>query len=217
MQTTAKPTRPGAGQERFEARFQVERADPAARTFSGYASVFGSRVDTWPPTVIEPGAFTDTLRDDVGRVRILYQHDVHEPIGRPLEAVEDARGLWLTGQLSDTARGREVFTLLEDGVVRELSIGFDPVRWTLQADPLAPHDPERQVRHLQAVRLWEISLVTFAADPLAQIVSVPGRPRWEAEAEVALARSRRREVMQALVALELAALEVGARAVGVRP
>ena len=43
-------------QEHFSADFSLESADPGKGTFRGYASVFGSVVNAFVPTIIERGA-----------------------------------------------------------------------------------------------------------------------------------------------------------------
>lgn len=59
-------------------------------TFSGYASLFG-RADLGGD-VVAPGAFAESLRRrGAAGVRLLWQHDPAEPIGRWLELAEDAR------------------------------------------------------------------------------------------------------------------------------
>jgi len=48
--------------------------------------------------------------------------------------------------------------------VKGLSIGYSPLRYTL--------DPDTGVRVLKSVELWEISLVTFPANAAAQVTVV---------------------------------------------
>lgn len=68
-------------------------------TFSGYASLFGK--PDLAQDVVEPGAFARSLRQrGAGGVRMLYQHDPAEPLGTWLELREDARGLFVRGQLT---------------------------------------------------------------------------------------------------------------------
>ena len=127
--------------------------------FSGYGAVF-SNIDSGGD-VIEPGAFTKTLAEN-NAVKIFALHkDDGLPIGIPLELREDANGLWLKAKISDTSTGRDVKTLIRDGVLDELSIGYEPV--------IFEYDGEG-VRHLREVRLHEVSVVTWAMNPEAQIV-----------------------------------------------
>jgi len=89
----------------------------------------------------------------IGRVKILSGHnDSLLPIGIPTELREDAKGLFMSAKISDTTLGRDVKTLIHDGVLCELSIGYDPVVFDYD---------ENGIRHLREVKLWEISVVTF--------------------------------------------------------
>lgn len=160
------------GKEHMTAAFALTAGDAVGlpeNEFDGIASVFGSLVETWTPTVLEPGAFATTLERDRARIRILWQHDTDSPIGLPTLLEETPQGLHIRGRISKTMQGQEALTLMRDGVVSELSIGFDAVREFTVNDPSGLAEP---VRHLQEVKLWEISLVTFAADPMARVAAV---------------------------------------------
>lgn len=127
--------------------------------FCGYAAVFGN-VDSGGD-VIEPGAFTKTIAEGWERVKILALHnDCWLPIGRPLELREDSNGLFIKAKISDTSMGRDVKVLLKDGVLTELSIGYDPVVFEYD---------EAGIRHLREVKLWETSLVTWAMNNRAVV------------------------------------------------
>ena len=120
--------------------------------FEGYASLFG--VADGAGDVMAPGAFARSLRGGIERIRMLYQHFAHEPIGVWEEIREDARGLYVRGRLTtDIERGRDVLALLKDGALNGLSIGFKTQR--------ARRDPATGLRTLMDVELWEISIVTF--------------------------------------------------------
>lgn len=93
--------------------------------------------------IIEPGAFTKTIAEGIGRVKILSGHnDSLLPIGIPNELREDAKGLFMSAKISDTTLGRDVKTLIHDGVLCELSIGYDPV--VFDYDETAPPPPRSQ-------------------------------------------------------------------------
>lgn len=139
--------------------FELDDYNEEEGSFSGYGAVF-SNIDSGGD-IIEPGAFTKTLAEDVGRVKILSGHNEELlPIGKPLELREDTKGLFLRAKISDTTLGRDVKTLIRDGVLGELSIGYDPV--TFEFD-------ENGVRHLKEVKLWEVSVVTWAMNERAVI------------------------------------------------
>ncbi|MGX1309341.1 HK97 family phage prohead protease [Amorphus suaedae] len=146
-------------------------------SFSGYATLFG-RADL-SGDVVAPGAFAAALSaKGAGAVKLLYQHDPAEPIGRWLTIAEDARGLFVRGRLTtETTRAREVRALMREGVLDGLSIGFRTVR--ARTDRATGH------RILMEVDLWEISIVTFPMLPEA-------RARAAKAAAVSIATDRAR-------------------------
>jgi HK97 family phage prohead protease len=158
----------------FRVPFAVHsaQASPTAPCrFEGYASVFGTLIDAHIPTIVERGAFAETIVHNRSRIKILYQHDETQPIGKPLELREDSHGLFLRAELSTTARGQEVAQLLREGIITELSIGFDPIEFHLDRSGPEP------VRRITKVVLFEISPVTFAANRDAKITQVHARNR----------------------------------------
>ena len=137
-----------------------------AAEIEGYASIFNSADDNGD--VIAPGAFTQTIsgRAD-GPVRMLYQHDAAQPIGRWLSLREDARGLFIRGELLlNSDRAREVYALLEGGAIDGLSIGFQTVTASKTASG----------RRITRAALWEVSVVTFPMAKAARILKV-GKPK----------------------------------------
>ena len=129
--------------------------------FSGYACLFGKQ--DLGGDIVERGAFAKSLasRDRAG-IKLLYQHDPASPIGHWLEIREDARGLFVKGQLSlDVQRGREVHSMMRAGILDGLSIGFRTVK--------ARKEQKSGLRHLMQVDLWEISIVTFPMQPDARV------------------------------------------------
>ena len=155
---------PEPGASRLSGRRAVRAAEtkllaeaPAAiavdGTFEGYASLFG--VPDLGKDVVAPGAFAASLRRrGAAGIRMLWQHDPSEPLGRWLSLVEDARGLFVRGKLNlAVERAREIHALMREGAVDGLSIGFR----VEQARP----DTARGLRGLERLDLWEISLVTF--------------------------------------------------------
>ncbi len=152
-------------------------------TVEGYASLFGE-VDQARDMVM-PGAFTQTLKArGIRRIPMLFQHDPAEPVGVWLDLREDMRGLHARGRLiPDVMRARELLSLVRNGAIDGLSIGFRTVQGRV--------DPRTRVRRLYQVDLWEISIVTFPLLAGARVhavkdVRLPSRP-----ASVARARAER--------------------------
>lgn len=158
MRLKKSRSRPG-GIERKTVQFELENYNEEQGVVSGYASVFGNVDDGGD--VVEPGAFAESIADGVGRVKILALHnDCWLPVGRPMVLREDTKGLYFEAKISDTSLGRDVKTLLRDRVLTEFSIGYDPIEFEYDA---------AGVRHLRKVKLWEISVVTWAMNPEATV------------------------------------------------
>lgn len=143
-------------------KFEIKEIDEEEGTFSGYAATFSEFPDSYGD-IIEPGAFKKTIKEMKNRVKILWNHYPLEPIGKPIELSEDKTGLLVNGKLSlGVQRAREVLSLMKDGVITEMSIGYNTMKETFVEG----------VRHIQEVKLWDVSPVTFAANPEAVILGV---------------------------------------------
>jgi len=78
--------------------------------------------DSFWPDILAPGCFAQDLAEFLAEGFVSgINHDWDVPIGKPLEARETAEGLFVRASISDTAAGRDVRTLLRDGVVKRLS------------------------------------------------------------------------------------------------
>jgi len=149
-------------QEHKTVSFEIKEVDEETGVFTGYAATFSKKPDSYGD-IIEPGAFAKTLKEAGNRVKILWNHNTLEPIGKPDELLEDDKGLLVKGKLSlGVQRAKEVLSLMKDGVITEMSIGYDTLKESWQDG----------IRHLQEVRLWDVSPVTFAANPEAVVMSV---------------------------------------------
>ena len=132
--------------------------------FEGYASFFNN-IDDYDD-IIEKGAFRKTIAENRNRIKVLWQHDTNEPIGIPEEMHEDDNGLYVKAKISMTDTGKKALTLIKDGVITEMSIGYDVVK-----DDYKMLGTKR-VRMLKEVKLWEFSPVTFAANDKAKILKM---------------------------------------------
>lgn len=148
--------------ERKTLEFEVKQVDEGAGIFEGYAATFSKQPDSYGD-IIEPGAFSKTLQEGGKRIKILWQHNVNEPLGKPTEITQDEKGLLVKGKLSlGVQRAREVLNLMKDSVITELSIGYDAINAPMVEG----------IRHLKEIKLWDISPVIFAANPEAIITAV---------------------------------------------
>ena len=132
-------------------------------SFSGYASTFGN-IDEGGDVVLR-GAFTNSLAQRVPR--LLWQHDMSEPIGRVVQLKEDDRGLHGDFLISRTGRGHDAYVLLKDGAIDSMSIGYIPEEQEF--------DDQHNVRKLKSVDLLEISLVSIPMNEEARVTAVKAK------------------------------------------
>lgn len=104
-----------------------------------------------------------------------YAH--REPIGKITATRETPEGLEITGVISPTERGNEVWQLVKDGVLTRMSIGFDPVEKSVSEDS----DGTRHVKWLK-VKAREFSVVEFPAYDAAQITNHRNKQEETAQA-----------------------------------
>jgi HK97 family phage prohead protease len=154
---------------------------------------FACIVHSWAPYVnaygeiAQKGAFARWLPEFLARGAVCWQHLQKEPIGKPLQAEERDTGLWARSRVSETQRGNEALTLMRDGVVQFVSMGFEPVGYQVLSETQAqevlgaaydealrklPWWCDGQFTLLTEIRLWEISPVTFPACEDAAILDV---------------------------------------------
>lgn len=144
------------------AKFKT-REDGEDLIIEGYFAVFGSIYEIWNDMTesIDPGAFTETLKD--ADVRALINHDTTLVLGRTkagtLELSVDEHGLWGKIRINPNDQdAMNVYERVKRGDVDQCSFGFEIVReetdfkedgsihWTIME-----------------VRLWEVSVCTFPA------------------------------------------------------
>lgn len=144
-------------------------------SFEGLASTYGN-VDLGGDVIL-PGAFKEFVLTKDGSIRILDSHSTRAPIGKG-KLTDTHLGLALKGQLNlKIARAREVHELMKDGVMDGLSIGFDTLAGGAQVN-------ESGVRELSALKLWEVSAVTFGMNPQALVSGVKTIPQFETARDV---------------------------------
>jgi len=138
-------------------------ADAAAGVVKGYGSVFGN-VDS-DGDVINKGAYKKTIQENGQRIKYLYQHDMDKPLGKMVHLEEDDKGLMFEAQIPKTQLGKDVVELMKAGVITENSVGILPIQKEMGSDGY---------RHINEVKLFEISAVTLAANDQAMIMDVKG-------------------------------------------
>ncbi len=137
--------------------------------FEGYASTFDGPPDLGGD-VVKPGAFVKTIeeRGIFGNgIKMLWQHDMHDPAGIWHELREDKVGLRVRGQLAvESDTGRNAYALMKIGALDGMSIGYNAKDFEII------EDENGRTRYIKEAALYEISLVTFGMNTRAKITDV---------------------------------------------
>jgi HK97 family phage prohead protease len=142
---------------------------PDKGMLEGYASVFGLEHESGD--YVDPGAFRKTIQERVSKGMVPYldshQWDVAHTLGSVSDAHEDSKGLHFTAQLSSAPSVQDFRQKVAEGHIKRNSIGFVALRekWDRGAE-------SKLSRHVQEVKLFEISAVPLADDPGAVILGV---------------------------------------------
>jgi len=137
----------------YDSHLEV-RKDGDGRTVVGIAVPYDveQRIGPNLVEVFRSGVFRDVTKA-ANRVKMLFQHKTDTPIGRATLLEEKPEGLYGEFRISKTEAGDEALELIRDGVLSNLSVGFQPLK-----------DEKRNgvINRLRA-HLAEVSLVTFGA------------------------------------------------------
>lgn len=115
--------------------------------------------------------------------KLMWQHDQHEPIGKIVDGRHTPDGFEIRATISDTARGRDAITLLEDGVINRFSVGF------IMRDSKIAEDRTRVVTDAY---VREVSLVSFPWYEGATVTEV----RDDSESEVPTSAPNKEEQVE---------------------
>lgn len=167
------------------------KTDPQQGIVESIVSVMGN--DDQTDDIIHNGAFTKSIQERRGKIRVLDQHQtdsVMRVVGKPLEMRELSRdqlpagllerypsatgGLYTKTQyLMDTPEGKGVFQRIASGAVDEYSIGYDAL--DVDYSKIKSADgTDKTVRNLRTIKLYEYSPVIWGANSATQTLSIKG-------------------------------------------
>lgn len=183
--------------------FEVKAApEEGEGVFKGYASTWDR--DLYDDEIVK-GAYAECLKADfkgTGEgIPIYWNHDYSTPmnlIGQSVSAVEDERGLAFVGRLDlESAEGKRAYEHLKAGRVHQMSIGFlaQETAWVKSEGDKYSH------REIRKIRLFEVSLVTMAANQQCEVDEVKTIAA-EAKAGRALSASNEERIRSAIASLE---------------
>jgi HK97 family phage prohead protease len=155
--------------------FQITTFNSESYEFSGYGNTFNFK--DYAGDITQSGAFKKSLEQHLinkTSIPILWQHDTTKPIGVWLSAVEDKKGLYLTGKLTKgVQQADEAMRLIADGAISGLSIGYVVVN--------ERYDAKQQANLLIEVDLRECSVVTFPCNTQSRIDAVKSKFKSNSE------------------------------------
>jgi len=140
--------------------FRIDRSGKAPKIV-GHAAMFNVWTDIggWFKERIAPGAFKNSIKND--DVRALIEHNPQFVLGRnksgTLKLKEDSKGLAIEIIPPDTTDAIDLMKRMERSDVTQMSYGFQVKRQEL--------DYETDERTLLEVKLFDVSVVTYPAEP----------------------------------------------------
>lgn len=108
----------------------------------------------------------DALEESPLGIKLRFEHDT--TIGTITRFENRSDGAYITAKISDTAAGRDAYTLLKDGALTSVSIGFRSNPDTMEI--IQTRDRTDVIHH--RAELLEVSLVTFPAYANAIVTNV---------------------------------------------
>lgn len=114
-------------------------------------------------SISERGPESQTNR----KIAFLWQHEMHDPIGKIISIEEKEDGAYAVVRFSDfdaVLNAKRAYTQLRDGDINQFSFGFEYV-WDKM-----DYDEEQDVFIVKEVKLYEISVVTLGANQATEYI-----------------------------------------------
>ena len=149
-------------------RANIKDIDSKQGLVSGYFAAFGN-IDAHTD-VIDSGAFAKTIKEwgpsGIARIAHLADHNPTKRVAKIIELSEDSHGLLYRSQFlgNNHTLARDTLIEIEAGILKEHSIGFNIIQ--------ERRYEETNIFHLQEIRLFEGSHVTWGANMETPIVEV---------------------------------------------
>ena len=147
------------------ALLEIKDFNDESRTVKGYASVF-SNVDS-DNDVLLKGAFNRTIKawgpEGKNRIKLVSQHNIGQPLAKMEVLKEDDNGLYMEAKFGTHTAGEDHYRMVKEGILTEFSIGFVPIK---------EDKNDNGGRDFSEVKLYEVSLVTVAANDKALVTEV---------------------------------------------
>lgn len=142
-------------------------------TLRGIASTFGGAPDKGQD-IVDSGAFTKTIEQRVNKGKVLLREDhqmsAKHVLGLVDSAEEKGSELRIEATLSEAPSVQDTKVKMLEGLISGLSIGYIPIRTSFTREKGA------LVRHLEEIKLIEISVVENPMNTNTRITTVKSLP-----------------------------------------
>lgn len=146
---------------------EIKASDEGERTFT--AKITTSDIDRDGEVLLPQGMDAKDFRKNPV---VFWNHDYNMPIGTSMELKRSDNHWTATAKIASTPFAQEVWTLMKEGVVRGVSVGFQPT----ESRPPSKKDIDMfgdQVRRVYSKwKLMEFSVTPMPANQNALIMSV---------------------------------------------
>lgn len=164
----------------------IENYDAGSRTISGFAAIFGN-VDRDGDMLLR-GCFAKSIADRGpeseanGKILLLWQHEASNPIGKITVLREDEKGLYFEAEIDEIETGDRAIKQLESGTLNQFSIGFSYVweKCSWETDT----DTGEEYFVVGEVKLYEISVVSIAANPETEFLGMKAADTENVQAQI---------------------------------
>lgn len=150
-------------------------------SITGYASTWIREPDSYGD-VVAKGAFLDSISQieaEGKKLPLLWNHDSYDIksfIGTVTDLEEDEHGLKFTATFDDTEEAQRARQLASDGRLAKFSFAYDVIE---QAE--IELEDGRKANELRKLRIHEISLVMYPANPDTSVIEVKSGRRNSAK------------------------------------
>ena len=150
-------------------------------TIEGYASTWTREPDSYGD-IVKKGAFEEHIAELKAEGRVLpflFNHDafsIGSFIGTVIELREDDHGLYFKAVFDDTEEAQRARELCMNGRLCKFSFSYD----IIEAGEVTLEDG-RKANELRKLRIHEISLVMYPANPDTSVISVKSGRRNSAK------------------------------------
>lgn len=143
----------------------------------GYAAIFNKEDElnpSWHPElkkfvlakdIIHKGAFAKTLLERKNRIKFCRNHNLENPIGKPIEIKEDEIGLFTSSRVSDAED--DLKTKIREEIFTEMSIGYYVTKCEMKL-----MQDSTYIREIYEMQLVEYSVVTLGRHEDAKLTEL---------------------------------------------